>query len=606
MTGPALVALTQTGADLARRLQPVLPGARVHGLDPRVFGTDVEFVDTVAHLRELFAADTPIVGICAAGILIRVLAPLLSDKRAEPPVLAVAEDGSAVVPLLGGHGGANDLARTIAAELGIAPALTTAGDVSLGFALDSPPPGWRVANPEAAKTITAALLAGTPVALKIEAGDADWLTRRHSFADHANLSIVITDYDVSGDKDTLVLHSPVLAVGIGSERGIEAGELEALVRDTLREHDLSPRAVACLASLDLKEDEPGMHDLAEALGVPLRFFAAEALAAEAPRLKTPSAVVEAAVGVAGVAEAAALAAAGRYGRLIVPKVKSARATCAVARAASSIDSTRVGRARGRLTIVGIGPGDARFRTPSAEAAIRAADDVVGYGLYLGLIADLTAGKGLHESRLGEEELRVRTALDLAASGRSVALVSSGDAGVYGLAALVFELIDRGDTPGWRRLDVQVCPGISALLAAAAQAGAPLGHDFCAISLSDLLTARTDIERRLAAAAQGDFVIALYNPASTQRRELLSRAREILLGHRTPETPVVLARSLAREGEAIEVTTLGEDWLERVDMLTLVLVGSSETRLVELGDAIRVYTPRGYGKKRVDHGGGAGA
>jgi cobalt-precorrin 5A hydrolase/precorrin-3B C17-methyltransferase len=603
MTGPAIIALTQTGADLARRIHAALPGSRVHGLDPRVLGADVEFVDTATHLRELFAAGTPIIGICAAGILIRVLAPHLSDKTREPPVIAVAEDGRAVVPLLGGHRGANELAHTVADELGITAAVTTAGDVSLGLALDAPPRGWGVGNPKAAKAVTATLLAGEPVSLKVEAGDAGWLTRRQTFATAAPVSIVVTDFDVGGDDATLVLHPPTLAIGVGSERGIAAAELEALIRDTLKSHDLSPHAVACLATLDLKEDEAAMHEVAETLGVPLRFFAADALAAETPRLKTPSAAVERAVGVAGVAEAAALAAAGAGSRLIVPKVKSARATCAIARATGNIDPAKVGRARGRLSIVGIGPGDAAFRTPQAEAAVRGADDVVGYALYLDLVRDLTAGKALHESRLGEESARVRIALDLAATGRNVALVSSGDAGVYGLAALAFELIDRGDNPAWRRLDVRVHPGVSALLAAAARAGAPLGHDFCAVSLSDLLTARPAIERRLAAAAQGDFVVALYNPASMQRRDLLARARDILLAHRKPDTPVVLARNLAREGEAIDIATLGGEWLEQVDMLTVVLIGSTETRLVQLGDEIRVYTPRGYGTKP---GGGSGA
>jgi cobalt-precorrin 5A hydrolase / precorrin-3B C17-methyltransferase len=598
----AFVALTQTGADLARRLHAALPGSRVHGLDPRVVGADVEFTDTEAHLKQLFAAGDTIVGICAAGILIRILAPLLADKSAEPPVLAIAEDGRAVVPLLGGHRGANALARRLAEELGIAASITTAGDVSLGIALDSPPPGWHVANPAVAKTVMAALLAGEPVALRVESGDAAWLKGLRTDG-NAPLSIVVTHQDLSGDMGSLVLHPPVLAVGIGSERGIEAGEIEALVRDALKEHDLSPSAVACLATLDLKEDEPAMHELAELLEVPLRFFRPDELAAQAPRLATPSPVVEQAVGVPGVAEAAALAAAGPSGQLIVPKIKSARATCAIARAAHNIDALRVGRARGRLSIVGIGPGEAASRTPAADAALRAATDVVGYGFYLDLVRDLLDGKERHESALGEEEARARAALELAARGRDVALVSSGDAGVYGLASLVFELVERGDNPAWRRLDIRVVPGLSALLVGAAEAGAPLGHDFCAISLSDLLTPRQDIERRLRAAAEGDFVVALYNPASARRRELLARARDILLEHRAAATPVVLARNLGRDGESVHVEELGGDWLDRVDMLTLVMVGSSKTRLVELAGAIRVYTPRGYAAKQRTDGGG---
>jgi cobalt-precorrin 5A hydrolase/precorrin-3B C17-methyltransferase len=600
MTGPALIALTQGGAGVAQRLKDVLPGARVHGLDPRVIGADVEFTDTAAHLKRLFENGETVVGICAAGILIRILGPLLADKHGEPPVLAVAEDGRAVVPLLGGHRGANDLARTIARALGCEPAITTASDVTLGFALDAPPPGWRVANPETAKTIAAALLADEPVALKVDTGNADWLTESgRCFADRANLAIVVTDRDLTGDSSTLVLHPPVLALGIGGERGVSGAEVEALVKDTLRQYDLSPLALACVVSLDLKEDEPALHDVAQTLEVPFRVFSVPELTAQAPRLRNPSAIVEKAVGVPGVAEGAALAAAGSDGKLIVPKVKSARATCAIARAAQPLDAANIGRERGRLTIVGIGPGDAGMRTPDVEAALREATDIVGYGLYLELIADVIAGKPRHQSELGAEEARARAALDLAARGRQVALVSSGDAGVYGLAALVFELVDRVDSPAWKRLDISVLPGVSALLAGAASAGAPLGHDFCAISLSDLLTPRADIERRLSAAADGDFVVALYNPASARRRDLLPRARDIFLEKRPPDTPVTLARNLGRAGATLEVETLGGAWTDRVDMLTLVLIGSSQTRLVEIAGAVRVYTPRGYAAKSAD-------
>jgi cobalt-precorrin 5A hydrolase / precorrin-3B C17-methyltransferase len=347
MTPPAFVALTQTGADLARRLHAAFPGSRVHGLDPRVIGADLEFVDTLVHLRKLFAEGTPVVGICAAGILIRALGPLLDDKRSEPPVVAVAEDGSAVVPLIGGHRGANALARELADELGCAAAITTAGDVSLGLALDTPPPGWRLANPAVAKTITAALLAGEKVTLTIEAGDAGWLKRGGRFSETGELAIVVTDLDVAGDARTLVYHPPVLALGIGAERDVTVTEVETLARESLAAHGLSRHAVACLVSLDLKSDEPALHELAGMLDVPARFFDAETLRAEAPRLKNPSPVVEAAVGVPGVAEAAALAAAGLGGTLIVPKMKSARATCAIARAAGSIDPLAVGQARGR-------------------------------------------------------------------------------------------------------------------------------------------------------------------------------------------------------------------------------------------------------------------
>ncbi|MBI3445728.1 MAG: precorrin-3B C(17)-methyltransferase, partial [Magnetospirillum sp.] len=154
----ALVVVTPAGLETARTLRQALPGAVIHGLAGRVEADEV-FSETVAHLRGLFAAGTPIVGLCAAGILIRALAPLLGDKHAEPPVLAVAVDGSSVVPLLGGHHGANTLARRIAQSLSVAPALTTAGDLALGVALDDPPAGWRVANPAAAKSVTAALLA---------------------------------------------------------------------------------------------------------------------------------------------------------------------------------------------------------------------------------------------------------------------------------------------------------------------------------------------------------------------------------------------------------------------------------------------------------------
>ena len=593
----ALVALDPGGLELARTLKPVLPGADIHGLEGRTEGADQVFADVAGHLRGLFGQSRPIVGICAAGILIRALAPVLGDKRLDPPVVALAQDGGVSVPLLGGHRGANRLALAIAEATGGQAALTTAGDVRLGLALDDPPPGWRVQNPEAAKAVTQALLAGGPVGLRVEAGDAGWIAASGAeFTGDAPLSIVVTDRAVADPGGDLVLHPPVLALGVGCERGTEPKELIGLTEKTLSGAGLAPGAVACVASLDLKADEDAVLALAAHLGVPARFFTAAELEAEAARLANPSDVVFREVGCHGVAEGAALAAAGKAGELIVEKTTSKRATCAVSRAPGVIDPEKTGRPRGKLTVVGIGPGHAGWRTPEATKALMDADDVVGYRLYLELIGDLIEGRKRHPSDMTEEEDRTRLALDLAASGKNVALVSSGDAGIYALAALVFELLDLEARAEWNRVEVSVTPGISALQAAAARIGAPLGHDFCAISLSDLLTPWDDIEKRLQAAASGDFVVALYNPVSKRRTKQLARARDILLSARPPETPVVLARNLGRDGETIDVIPLSDLQPKLADMLTVVLVGSTRTRLMDRGGAPRVYTPRGYGDR----------
>jgi cobalt-precorrin 5A hydrolase/precorrin-3B C17-methyltransferase len=390
----------------------------------------------------------------------------------------------------------------------------------------------------------------------------------------------------------LVLHPPVLALGVGASRNCPPAELVALVRRTLAGAKLAPDAIGAVVSIDLKMDEPAVMALVERLGVPARFFPAARLLKETPRLRSPSAAAFRATGCYGVAEGAALAAVRRQGALIVPKRKSRNATCAIARAQRPLDPARIGRARGSLAIVGIGPGDTHWRTPEASAALAQASDVVGYGLYLDLLGDALRGKRRHSRSLGAETERVRLALDLAAEGRAVALVSSGDAGIYGLASLVFELVDRTERPDWRRLTLSVVPGISALQAAAARVGAPLGHDFAVISLSDLLTPWAQIERRLAAAARGDFVLALYNPRSQRRTRQLESARRILLRHRRPDTPVVLARNLGRAGEQVTLGTLARFDARAVDMLTLVLVGSRSTRVLA-GEPPRLYTPRGY-------------
>ncbi|GFE65021.1 hypothetical protein KIN_20950 [Litoreibacter roseus] len=553
------------------------------------------FPNALDHVRDLFAAGRPIVGVCASGILIRAVASLLSDKTTEPPVLSVSDDGAVVVPLLGGHRGANRLAKIIADRIGGTAAVTTAGDVALGVALDEPPAGWRLVNRGDAKDAMAALLSGAGAGAKTS-GDAPWLA---DLPKGDGLRISCTAEPVADLGPTHLQFAPqLLTLGVGCARNCPPQELASLVRGVLEDANLSPEAIHSINTIGLKADEPAILELATSLDRPLRLFDAETLEAETPRLATPSDVVFAEVGAHGVSEAACLAQAGPDALLHVTKRKTANSTCALALAPQPLTQLR-GQARGRLSIVGIGPGQSSWRTPEASRLIAEADELVGYGLYIDLLGPLAAGKARSDFRLGGEEDRCRYALERAGEGRNVALICSGDAGIYAMGALVFELMDRqahGVSDAARRVDVVSTPGVSALQGAAARAGAPLGHDFCAISLSDLLTPREDILRRLQAAAEGDFVIAFYNPVSKRRRTLLAEARDILLAHRAPDTPVMLASSLGRPEEDVRYRRLDALEVDEVDMLTVVLVGSSQSRLAQLGEGPRMYTPRGYARK----------
>jgi cobalt-precorrin 5A hydrolase / precorrin-3B C17-methyltransferase len=443
------------------------------------------------------------------------------------------------------------------------------------------PEGYVLATPQLIKPATAKLLKGARI--RMVTGDAPWLAALVS--PEGTLPVAVS---IHPPADNIVTYHPRrLAVGIGCERGTPPAEIGALLEATLAEHKLARDAIATFASIDLKEDEPAINTLGK-----VRFFTTAELNAQSQRIERPSEVVRAEVGTPSVAEAAALAAAGPRAKLIVPKQKSARATIAVAEAPHPLLQTP-GRQRGIVSVVGVGPGAAGLRSPEVTHTLATASDWVGYGLYLDLAKDQHTDQILHEFPLGGEEDRCRHAIKLAKDGKRVALVCSGDAAIYAMAALVYELIDREPC----RVAVEVQPGISAFQLASARAGALIGHDFCCISLSDLLTPWETIERRIKAAAEGDFVIAFYNPRSLKRTDQIVKAFDILKPHRKADTPVVLASNLGRAEEKVRILRFEEFKADDVDMLTVVLVGSSQSSSIIRGDGrTYAYTPRGYAKK----------
>ncbi|MCP9934094.1 precorrin-3B C(17)-methyltransferase [Cyanobium sp. Candia 9D4] len=555
-----------------------------------------------------------VVAVGACGLVTRLIAPLIGDKQSDPAVLVVDPRGRFVVPLLGGHGaGGERFAEEIAALVGGQAVLTGAGAALGRLPLDAfgQAWGWRRGAGDWRGLMVQAAGGGRPV-LRQEAGTTLWQgleaagagknksgegDSRHGDRSQtdAEAALVIGPRNGAGCR----WHPPCLWLGIGCERDTSLPVLERLVAEGLAQQGLAPEAVAGLASIDRKGDEPALLALAEQHGWPLRLYDAPTLAAVA--VPHPSEAVAREMGTSSVAEAAALQAAseadrpltdlaGTAPRLLLEKRigRAASGERGAATLAVALATRQWAPQRGSLHLVGSGPGPIDLLSGDARRALAATTVWVGYGLYLDLLEPLRRPDQLRrEGRLTEERARCAEALDLARQGLDVALISSGDSGIYGMAGLALEL--------WLQLPVldrpafTVHPGLSALQLAAARAGAPLMHDFCTISLSDRLTPWEVIERRLKGAASGDFVVALYNPRSLGRPWQLGRAIELLGEGRPATTPVLLARQLGRAEEALSLHTLGTLPEDRVDMLTLVLVGNRSTR-VQDG---RMVTPRGY-------------
>jgi cobalt-precorrin 5A hydrolase/precorrin-3B C17-methyltransferase len=574
------------------------------------------------HLATLWDTHRSFIFCLATGAVVRLIAPLLQHKSRDPAVVVVDEVGQFVISLCSGHqGGADQLARVVALQLGATPVLTGAASALglPGIDVLGVPFGWHRGEGDWT-AVSAAVASGEPVQVIQEAGSTLWQahlpeghpfyfgfgeskTQEDSISPKARIWISATQRQFSAESDfpKVQWHPRVLWVGIGCERGTSRQIIETAIGQVCRSNHLSERAIAGIATIDIKADEVGLVELCRDRHWPLRTFPADVL--RSVNVPNPSAVVDKEVGTPSVAEAAALLVGqarwlsevkggqdAQPTKLVVAKqifkLEGQPGAVTVAIAQSQLEYT--GR-KGQLLLIGTGPGQLDQMTPAAQTAVACADAVIGYSLYIDLIAPLLRpGQIVEALPITQERQRAERAIELAQWGLTVAVVSSGDCGIYGMAGLVLEELQRmswdGKTPG-----VQVFPGITALQAAASRVGAPLMHDFCAISLSDLLTPWEAIEKRLTAAAQADFVTALYNPRSQTRTQQIATAIAIFLKYRDPNTPVALVRSAYRQDEHITLTTLSELLDAPVDMLTTVLIGNQSTRT----HADWMITPRGY-------------
>jgi cobalt-precorrin 5A hydrolase/precorrin-3B C17-methyltransferase len=524
-------------------------------------------------VRERWDGVDAFVLVAATGIATRVVGPLLADKATDPAVVVVDDAGRFAIALSGGHaGGANALATDVASLLGAEPVVTTATDARGAVALDTLP-GFTTRGDVAA--VTRAWLDGDAPTI---VNDRAWplpdqlvVALSVSDTDRATKNeVVVTDLALGDTPGRVVLHPPSLVVGVGASTDAPGDAAASLLDAALAEHGLARESLACVATIDRRADDPVVTELK----LPVRSFTAGVLATV--DVPNPSAVVQAEVGTPSVAEAAALLAAGPDAELVVTKQVGTTATLAIARRRLP---------EGSVAVVGLGPGAAAHRTPAATTAVRHADAVVGFSGYVDQCAELLSpAQTVVRSPIGEEVDRCRDALQRAAAGARVALVCSGDSGVYAMATLVLEL-----APEYGQPPVEVVPGVTAATSAAALLGAPLAHDHASISLSDLLTPWEVIERRLVAVAESDMAVALYNPRSQRRTWQLEKAREILLGHRPPTTPVGICTDVGRPDEHVRRTTLADLRAEDVGMLSIVVIGSSTSTVID----DRIVTPRGY-------------
>ncbi|MDU0810923.1 MAG: precorrin-3B C(17)-methyltransferase [Burkholderia sp.] len=568
-TPPAIIILSVSGLNTARRILERYPGAQIHGFSERVGSfVDVRFDLLSSHLCQLYTLAVPIIVLFSTGIVIRCLSSVITSNRIEPPVLSVAEDGSAIVPLLGGLTGVNMIAREIGEILNIHPAITTSGELRFGTCLLNPPEGYRLNNLAYGKRFLSDLLSG--ISTRIE-GNAKWLNdMKLPFDENASHSIRITPYISDDTINVLVIHPISIVIAVATNDISSATSLTDHIYDLLKLYNLATQALAVIIAEKSYLTDSALINASKSIGVPLRFV----------DINTSSADIN--------IDALMLLKAAIHVPYLI-QYSSSQLACAIT--SQPIDLSKIGRARSSLTVVGLGPGNIKWLTPAARIALSAATDIIGYTAYVKMAGPFRVDQKVHCTDNRKEIQRAYNAFKLAAAGQQVVVVSSGDAGVFAMAAAVLEVLDRKRDPNWEAIELRIEPGVSAAFATAALAGAPLGNDFCIISLSDNLKPWSVINKRLQHAVNADLVIALYNPISSARPWQLECALDTIRKYRGANTIIILGRQIGRLGETLIYTTLGSIRLDQVDMRTTVIVGSTTTRHFRIAGRDWVYTPR---------------
>ena len=560
----------------------------------------IELIKANKILREKWGKLDLIVFVGSLGASIRLINPFLTSKEKDPGVIVMDKKGSKILPIIGAHqSNTQNIAFQLSNLLG-GEVIETNNSVDQNYIdIDSfgKKWGWQrsgdskdwsklVIKQSNNQEIFCKQLSGNTLWQRSESG-GNIIQLPKTKPDQTKSTFHISIY--SDHRNTW--HPSTLWIGIGCERNTSKKLIEKSLNSFLVSNKLSSLSIAGFATVDLKKDEKAILEISKENNLPVRFFKPDELSKI--KIPNPSKIVLNEIGTPSVAEAACLLAAGKNSKLLKEKkvFKNPNSTKRLSGAvtiAVALSQNQYSPSLGEIHIVGSGPGDISYLTNDARKALSKCSVWIGYKMYLDLIEPLRSKDQVFiESKLTEERQRCKKAIKLAEEGIKVALISSGDAGFYGMAGLLLELIQKINKEF--RPYFEVHPGISSMQLAASLSGAPLMNDFCAINLSDKLTPWLSIEKRIEGALLGDFVIAIFNPQSLERNWQLKKAIDLCLKSRNGNTPVLIARQVGRQNQSKNFFKLDSIPLKDIDMLSIIIIGNTKTTLV---DEI-FLTPRGY-------------